>query len=363
MDAVHELRAMNLMYKGYDNRCLKPNDSKDPELWDHYDPDDFYHATSQEMLDKAKIQKFDKNFFNFEDPEVYHRFLDPNSTEIWRQTYGFDNTCIYKVFSGNLPEDKLPFVRCNVESYKKCMKASKSSFAKKCRSDNGLFKCCQKSIWFGAFHDTRQKLYSAGLIKKDPAEDAITNYGAAAWVMTFFCTYKDHLYNIKHRFKSPTINPIGGIVIKPRQATRTRIEFRALQCTSTNLCLGYRLYGDERLYHASSKKEYCDLERNIVEGHKLHAKRKVEGVLEPEDDCMKRKSPVRICPSKTIANLGRKPELLSIITAINKMMKKSLRKKKGSRNKKKKKKDKKKRKKRRKKRSKRGKKKEKVRRD
>ena len=35
---------------------------------------------------------------------------------------------------------------------------------------------------------------------------------------------------------------------------------------------GYRLYGDERLYHASSKKEYCDLERNIIEGHKLHAK-------------------------------------------------------------------------------------------
>ena len=34
---------------GYDNRCLKPDDSKDPELWDHYDPDDFYYATSQDF--------------------------------------------------------------------------------------------------------------------------------------------------------------------------------------------------------------------------------------------------------------------------------------------------------------------------
>jgi len=49
VDAVHELRAISSMYKGYDNRCLKPDDSKDPELWDHYDPDDFYYATSQEF--------------------------------------------------------------------------------------------------------------------------------------------------------------------------------------------------------------------------------------------------------------------------------------------------------------------------
>ena len=32
---------------GFDNRCLKPDDSKMPENWDHYDPDDFYEATSK----------------------------------------------------------------------------------------------------------------------------------------------------------------------------------------------------------------------------------------------------------------------------------------------------------------------------
>ena len=29
--------------------CLKPDDSEDPEHWNHYDPDDFYDATSQEI--------------------------------------------------------------------------------------------------------------------------------------------------------------------------------------------------------------------------------------------------------------------------------------------------------------------------
>ena len=38
------------MQLGRDNRCLKPNDMKDSETWDHYDPDDFYEATSEEFI-------------------------------------------------------------------------------------------------------------------------------------------------------------------------------------------------------------------------------------------------------------------------------------------------------------------------
>jgi len=367
MDAVYELRAMSSMYKGYDNRCLKPDDSKDPELWDHYDPDDFYDATSQEMLDKAKIQKFDKNFFNFEDPEVYRKFTKFNATEEWRQTYGFDFACAFKHPSRASQQDKSAFVRCMVEGNKKCIKASKSSFAANCRKENGIFKCCQRSIWIGVFHETRQKLYSAGLIKKDPADDTIANFDVA-WVMTFFCTYKDHLNNIRQKFKSPTINPIGGIVFEPRQATKSRIEFRTLHCVSTNLCL-YMKYPDGKLSQVSSKKEFCDLERNVIE-ETLNAEDKVHGTyirrsIEPEADCMKRKSPVRICPSKTIDSLRSQTGFNDFNTtvAINKMTKKYQRQKKGKRNKnrskkKKKKKNKKKRKKRGKKRAKRRKKKE-----
>ena len=33
-----------------DNRCLKPEDGKDPEKWGHYDPQEFYTAKSQEII-------------------------------------------------------------------------------------------------------------------------------------------------------------------------------------------------------------------------------------------------------------------------------------------------------------------------
>ena len=42
---------------------------------------------------QAKIQKFDNNFFNFEDPEVYRKFTNPNETDIWKKTYGYDFAC------------------------------------------------------------------------------------------------------------------------------------------------------------------------------------------------------------------------------------------------------------------------------
>ena len=39
---------------------------------------------------QAKIQKFDKNFFNFEDPEVLYNFMNPKKKRIWKKTYGID---------------------------------------------------------------------------------------------------------------------------------------------------------------------------------------------------------------------------------------------------------------------------------
>ena len=39
---------------------------------------------------QAKTWSFDKNFFNFEDMDVLEKFLDPNDTQIWTDTYGVD---------------------------------------------------------------------------------------------------------------------------------------------------------------------------------------------------------------------------------------------------------------------------------
>jgi len=212
-------------------------------------------------------------------------------------------------------------------------------FAKNCRKDNGLFKCCQHSASLGQFQNTRQKLYSAGLIKKDAAEDVISPEDANVLRMTFFCTYKDHLGDAKHRFKSPSTNPIGGIVFKPDKRMKSRIEYRALQCATTNLCSDYEVYKDEQLFHVSSKREYCDLERNIIKENKKYAEVKVEGLMEPEADCMKRKSPVRICPTKTIKGLGSEPMVLqrthfNVTREVDKIMKKFQQKKKRKKKKK-----------------------------
>ena len=46
---------------------------------------------------QAKIQKFDNNFFNFEDPEVYRKFINPNETDIWKKTYGYDYACTFNL--------------------------------------------------------------------------------------------------------------------------------------------------------------------------------------------------------------------------------------------------------------------------
>ena len=34
---------------GRDNRCLKPDYSKDPEDWDHYDPDSYSNSITKEF--------------------------------------------------------------------------------------------------------------------------------------------------------------------------------------------------------------------------------------------------------------------------------------------------------------------------
>ena len=43
---------------------------------------------------QAKIWPFDKNFFNFEDMEVLKKFLNPNETQIWKDTFGFDYAAV-----------------------------------------------------------------------------------------------------------------------------------------------------------------------------------------------------------------------------------------------------------------------------
>jgi len=257
---------------------LKPDNSKDPEIWDHYDPDDFYEATSQEMLDKAKTTKFDKNFFNFEDPTVLLKFSNPNDTRIWKETYGFDFACIDDGLYMNGD-------RCRLKAHQECLKETKSEFAKSCRKDSGFFKCCYRNLGLSVFIETREILLSKGLVKKHPAEEDLPYY-LDLMPMTFYCTYRDSKFNVRHRFMSPEINAIGGSVMEPYEETKTRIGFRALSCGSLNLCHLKQFYLGEKQHLVTSKKELCELERNFPDVD--YDELKVDGVMETEAECMKR---------------------------------------------------------------------------
>ena len=122
------------MWKHHDFRCLKPKENIESEKWPHYEMTGYRAATNEQELRQVKEIEFDKYFFNLEDPEVFKAMTDTKKgPEIWRKTYGFDYLAIVegKKGYGN-----------NTKCFKDCFKAEQSKFAKKCKKDKGLFKCC-----------------------------------------------------------------------------------------------------------------------------------------------------------------------------------------------------------------------------
>jgi len=283
--AVHELRATNYMYKGYDNRCLKPDNKKKPEKWDHYDADDFYEATTKEELKKAKTWKFDKNFFNFEDPKVLKKFTNTKSMKIWRKTYGFDYVVIK-------PNGKL---KLYPETIAACVKKEAySKFAKKCRKDGGFFKCCNTVFTLNKFENVTRYLYKKKLIKRDHVGPM-----HVACVVTYSCvTVNEYTGEYVTRYDRPEKNPIGGFLSKSGK----RVGFRNHLCLSLNLCLKRYAYFGMDLYNYYTRKEYCEAENTVlkVQNTNQRVENEPEGIIESVEDCMQRKSVVRICPQEIL---------------------------------------------------------------
>ena len=65
------------MWKSHDFRCLKPKEDVDPKNWPHYEMRGYRAARNQKELSKVKEIKFDKHFFNLEDPTVWKAMKDP----------------------------------------------------------------------------------------------------------------------------------------------------------------------------------------------------------------------------------------------------------------------------------------------
>ena len=135
MDARYLYRTDQIRFvKKSDNRCLKPSKTKRPEKWSYYDMEGFRSAKTEDELNKVKEIKYDKYFFNFEDPKVFKKMLHPKKgPRLWRKVYGYDFA-----YMQNIKKQPVIHYGC----YKYCYKAERKGFARKCKKEGGLFKCC-----------------------------------------------------------------------------------------------------------------------------------------------------------------------------------------------------------------------------
>ena len=122
------------MWKYYDFRCLKPISNVNPEDWPHYEMNGYRLAKTKEELESVQEIKFDKNFFNLEDPHTFKKMMKGFEKEnIWKKTYGFDF-----VSFNDRKNSRSALTQC----YINCFKAEQKRFARKCKKKGGLFKCC-----------------------------------------------------------------------------------------------------------------------------------------------------------------------------------------------------------------------------
>ena len=122
------------MWKYYDFRCLKPSKRTKSKDWPHFEMSGYRSAKNKEELKNVSEIKFDKYFFNLEDPKVFKEMMKGSKREIiWKNTYGFD-------FIKFWDDKDIHFM--NDECYIDCLTAEYGRFAKQCRKKGGLFKCC-----------------------------------------------------------------------------------------------------------------------------------------------------------------------------------------------------------------------------
>ena len=122
------------MWKSHDYRCLKPKKGVSSEKWPHYEMNGYRAARNQRELDKVKEIKFDKNFYNLEDPKVWKAMKDPKKgPKLWKKTYGFDYVSLIEGQHGKAN---------NTKCYINCFRAEHTKFAKDCKDNGGVFKCC-----------------------------------------------------------------------------------------------------------------------------------------------------------------------------------------------------------------------------
>jgi len=312
LKAIQLLEAENAFYKGEDTRCLMPYSDPDPNKWGHYDPDHFANIILKEELDKAEPVEFDKRFFNLEDPEVFEMMTGKKFKQNFQEAYGYD-------FVAQVMDPYNSTARCISESQmfecsKNCLEAEKSKFAKDCRRDKGLFKCCVNTLDLSTFPDTRKTLKKEGLISSEVTdaclEDGKTN---KCYVCTasYFCTKKNIFTgNLSHSFMTPEVNVLGGNILLelgggPKDYER--FGFRNSYCLKQDYCsMSESMYNFDEFVRATTPEHLCQAQTDVVDENHLECNKQMKAEkkvvkkkgLKKEKSCGDRWSNVRICPKK-----------------------------------------------------------------
>lgn len=303
LQAINILKTHEMFWKAAaaDGRCLKPDPEKDPTQLDAYHPDDFYAASSQLELEKARIIKYDKRYANFEDPEILERLTSDISQ--WKEAYGFD-------FVAKVPVPYNISERMSTTCSKYCMKAEREEFATECRAKGGFFKCCINIPQALVYEQTEKTLVKEGLISK--ATDICGNKTYEACGICYAsesCTTKDLNGEVTQEYKNPNFNPVGGKVINNQ-----RYPAKSIFCNQQDFCDTLDLIYDPEPYAmASSWEEFCKLKLIIVEDEFLNSSIFKNRVFYPITACLRDRSLVRMCPKKKLKKLNN-----SYLNAVNK---------------------------------------------
>ena len=102
MESAEDLyRSVESIYKKEDYRCLKPYSHKDPKKWHTYDMHDYRRAVNNLTLQNVDSYKYDNNFNNWIDPNVFDKYTSDRDTirSVWNKSYGFNNTFLDAVMT------------------------------------------------------------------------------------------------------------------------------------------------------------------------------------------------------------------------------------------------------------------------
>jgi len=234
--AVDLIHITNKLYKDDDGRCLKPYSNKDPEKWDHYKPDDFAFALTKESLEKARTMKFDKRFFNFEDPEVFKEMTGKDYQKNFKEVYGYD---FVSRVGENFDVETHSSFSTAIPCAEECLKTEQSQFARRCRKKGGFFKCCISSLDIEVFEWIRVNLKNKGLVSSATSicgTDEMITGKCTLCTAAYQCTYKDKVTGKNlHKFKTKIPNNLGGAV-ETKGNKHERIPFAFTFCNKQDFC-------------------------------------------------------------------------------------------------------------------------------